>query len=138
MGSKYEALSIIASGGGVSDFENGKLLGITKLESFTGRAQADASYDMLLIRQITINVKALVFDTTSSNSGWKNGAAKLLEEQLGRKVFYHACRHHIYDLVIRAVWKSIFGKKQRGLKIQCLMNSKENGATSTKQNHSKP
>ena len=100
LGSKYEALSIIASGGGVSDFENGKLLGITKLESSTGRAQADASYDMLLMWQITNNVKALVFDTTSSNSGWKNGAAKLLEEQLGRKVFYHACRHHIYELVI--------------------------------------
>ena len=90
LGSKYEALSIIASGGGVSDFENGELLGITKLESSTGRAQADA-YDMLLMWQITNNIKALVFDTTSSNSGWKNGAAKLLEEQLGRKVFYHAC-----------------------------------------------
>ena len=114
MGSKYEALSIIASGGSVSDFENGKLLGITKLESSTGRAQAHASYDILLMWQITNNLKALVFDTTSSNSGWKNGAAKLLEEQLGRKVFYHACRHHIYELVIRAVWKSIFGKETTG------------------------
>ena len=56
LGSKYEALSIIASGGGVSDFENGKLFGITKLESSTGRAQADASYDMLLMWQITNNV----------------------------------------------------------------------------------
>jgi len=35
LGSKYEARFIIASGGGVSDFENGKLLGITKLESST-------------------------------------------------------------------------------------------------------
>ena len=69
LGSKYEALSIIASGGDVSDFKNGKLLGITKLESSTERAQADASYDMLLMWQITNNVKALVFDTTSSNSG---------------------------------------------------------------------
>ena len=77
MGSKYEALSIIVSSGGVSDFENGKLLGITKLESSTGRAQADASYDMLLMWQITNNAKALVFDTTSSNSGWKDGAEKI-------------------------------------------------------------
>jgi len=69
---------------------------------------------MLLMWQITNNVKALVFDTSSSNSGWKNGVAKLLEEQLGRKVFYHACRHHIYELVIRAVWKSIFGKETTG------------------------
>ena len=64
--------------------------------------------------QITNNVKALVFDITSSNSSWKNGAAKLLEEQLGQKVFYHACRHHIYELVILAVWKSIFGKETTG------------------------
>ena len=101
--SKYEALSIIASGCVVSDFENGKLYGIAKLESSTGRAQADASYDMLLMWQITNNFKALVFDTTSSNSGWRNGAAKLLEEQQGRKAFYRACRHHINELVIRAV-----------------------------------
>ena len=119
LGSQYEALSVIASCGGVSDFKNGKLLGITKLESSTGRAQADASYDMLLMWQTTNNIQALVFDT-SSNSDWKNGAAKLLEEQLGRKVFYHACRHHIYELVIRAVWKLIFGIETTGLKIQCL------------------
>ena len=60
--------------------------------------------------QITNNV----FDATSSNSSRKNGAAKVLEEQLGRKVFYHACRHHIYELVVRAVWKSIFGKETTG------------------------
>ena len=26
-------------------------------------------------------------------------------------IVYHACRHHIYELVIRAVWKSILGKE---------------------------
>ena len=72
LGSKYEALSIIASGGGVSDFENGKLLGITKLESSKGRALADASYDLLLVWQITNNVKALVFDTIVQQNGLKN------------------------------------------------------------------
>ena len=62
----------------------------------------------------TNNVKALVFDATSSNCGWNSGAAKLLEEQLGRKVFYHASRHHIYEIVIGAGWKSIFGKETTG------------------------
>ena len=57
---------------------------------------------------------ALVFDTTASNSGWKNGAAKILEELLGRKVFYNACRHHVYELVVGAVWKCLFGKTTTG------------------------
>ena len=51
------------------------------------------------------DTKALVFDTTSANSGWKSGAAVLLEERLHTKVFYLACRHHVYELIIKAVWK---------------------------------
>ena len=55
-------------------------------------------------------VTALVFDTTSSNSGVHKGAAKLLEQQLDRKVFYLACRHHILEVVVGAAWEKLFGK----------------------------
>lgn len=52
---------------------------------------------------------ALVFDTTASNSGVHKGAANLMEESLGRKLFYLACRHHILELV-GAVWKLTFSE----------------------------
>ena len=55
-------------------------------------------------------ITAFVFDTTSSNSGVHRGAAKLLEQQLGEKVFYLACRHHILEVLVGAVWESFFGQ----------------------------
>ncbi|KAG0715601.1 hypothetical protein GWK47_011564 [Chionoecetes opilio] len=50
------------------------------------------------------------FDTTASNSGVHRGAAKLLEQQLDRKVFYLACRPHILEVLVGAVWEHLFGK----------------------------
>ena len=69
---------------------------------------------MLQKWQLVEEVVALVFDTTSSNSGWRNGAAQKLECFLEKKVFYHACRHHVYELIVKAVWQAIFGEKTTG------------------------
>ena len=55
-----------------------------------------------------------MFDTTASNSGWRCGAAKLLEGLMGKKLFYHACRHHIYELVIKSVYQQTFGSATTG------------------------
>ena len=60
------------------------------------------------------NVTTLVFDTTASNSGWKCEAAKLLEGLMGKKLFYHACRHHMYELVIKSVCQQIFRSATTG------------------------
>ena len=59
-------------------------------------------------------MKALVFDTIASNSEWKSGAVKLLEEEIGPKVFYHVCRHHIYELILRGIWRVLFGETTMG------------------------
>ncbi|KAG0728975.1 hypothetical protein GWK47_003593 [Chionoecetes opilio] len=55
-------------------------------------------------------ITALVFDTTASSSGVHRGAAKLLEQQLYRKVFYLACRHHILEVLVGAVWEICLAK----------------------------
>ena len=52
---------------------------------------------------------ALVFDTTSSNTGVLKGAATFLEKELNTKLLWLACRHHIYELILGAVWTQIFG-----------------------------
>ena len=76
----------------------------------TGKSRADASYDLLDVWRLTDNIAALVLDTTASNSGIRKGAATLLEHRIGRKLFYLACRHHILEIVVGAVWKLLFGK----------------------------
>ena len=55
---------------------------------------------------VSDRVSALVFDTTA---GVHKGAAKLIEERLGRKLLYLACRHHTLEVVVGAVWKFLFG-----------------------------
>ena len=72
-------------------------------------AQADASCDLLEGWNLKQHVKALVFDTTASNTGWNNSAAKCLGKLLDQKLFYNACHHHIYELIIGAVYTCLFG-----------------------------
>ena len=75
---------VIASG--PPFFTEGKLLGVQKLNKATGRAQAEASFNLIEMWDLKELVKALVFDRTASNTGWKSGAAKILEDLLHRKV----------------------------------------------------
>lgn len=112
LGNRYEALSIVLSCH--PQYSEGKLLGIQKMQNAAGQTQAETTFNIIESWNIKDAVTALVFDTTASNSGWKKGAAKILEDLLGRKVFYHACRHHVYELVVKDVWKSLFGKATTG------------------------
>lgn len=49
-------------------------------------------------------VNVICFDTTASNTGRKNGACPLIEQDLGKQLLYFACRHHIFELVSEAVF----------------------------------
>ena len=101
-GNKFDALSVLVSG--PPNHKEGKLLGVQQLERGSGKAQAEATYDLLEVWNLEEKIQALVFDTTAANIGWNRGAAKILESLLGRKLFYNACRHHVYELVIGAVY----------------------------------
>ena len=85
-----------------------------KLEQASGKAQAEASFEVLDLWELIDNVTTLVFDTTASNSGWRCGTAKLLERMMGKKLLYHACCHHIYKLVIKSVYQQISGSATTG------------------------
>lgn len=49
------------------------------------------------------------FDTTSSNTGAKRGACTLLETKLGKQLLHLACRHHVFELVLEAVFSKCMG-----------------------------
>ena len=74
-GESHEALSIVATG--PPNFTNRKLLAIQKLEQASGKAQAEATFDVLDLWELIDNVTTFVFDTTASSSGWRCGAAEL-------------------------------------------------------------
>lgn len=92
-----DRLPILVSGLGVD-----QLLGVPKLPEGTGEAIASAVFDELENWAVSNRVKAMCFDTTSSNSGHKIGACVKLETKLGRHLLPFACRHHIFELILGA------------------------------------
>src|SRR6218665_321030 len=88
-------LPVLVSGHGVN-----KLLGVPKLTSGTRENTAAAVYTLLQNWSVANRVKAMCFDTTSSNTGHRVGACILLEQKLERDPIYLACPHHIMELII--------------------------------------
>src|SRR6218665_2909630 len=86
-----------------------KLLGVPKLTSGTGENTAAAVYALLQDWSVADRVKAMCFDTTSSNTGHRAGDCILLEQKLKRDLLYLACRHHIMELILAAAFKAVMG-----------------------------
>lgn len=102
---KVERLAVVLSQ------ESGfQLLGVPKIENSTGEAMAQKVYSTLVDYNAINDVVAMSFDTTNSNSGYMRGAGVLLERKLGRNLLKLACRHHIYEVMLRAVFELKFGK----------------------------
>lgn len=54
----------------------------------------------------------MCFDTTASNTGNVKGACLFLEELLDRELAYFACRHHIFEVVLRHAFEPKLGKNK--------------------------
>ena len=111
-GTLQEHEAILVSGS--PHYLEGKLLSVTKLvdedgqPTSTGEVQALAVLVQLREWGVDKNIIALVFDTTSSNSGAHRGATVRLQSALDRPVFFLACRHHVSELIIKACWYCLF------------------------------
>lgn len=97
--SKEERLPILISFG-----EKEQLLAVPKLESSSGREQAQAVSNALYDWNLDDKVHIMCCDTTASNTGRLNGACVLLEQKLDRELLLFACRHHVYELVLKSVF----------------------------------
>lgn len=106
-GKKYDRLPVLVSG---LDFE--QLLGVPRLDSGTGLAQADASFELATAWEIEKKIAGLVFDTTATNSGCIQGSCILLEKMLGKELLHFACRHHVNELVLEAVATDLLGESK--------------------------
>src|SRR6218665_2218638 len=100
----FDRLLVLVWGHGVN-----KLHGVPKLTSGTGEDTAAAVYILLQDWSVADHVKAMCFDTTSSNTGHRAGACILLEQKLERDFLYLACRCHIMELILAAAFKAVMG-----------------------------
>lgn len=101
---KVDRLAVLVSGCGVM-----KLLGVPQLSDGTGKKQAEAVHALAEEWNIVDRVKFMSFDTTASNTGVFNGACTILEGMFGRELLSLACRHHILELIVAAVFTKLFG-----------------------------
>ena len=94
LGQGWEAESILVSG--PPEWEEGKLLDVANLQgedggpSSTGEIQFTAVKKSVLIWDIRDHIRALVFDTSASNTGVHRGCCSRLARWLGRPVLLPA------------------------------------------------
>jgi len=117
-----DRLPVIVTGEGIS-----QLLGVPKIASGTGEAQASAVKCLIDEWNLCDRVGALCFDTTASNTGNKAGACVLLEQKLQRNCLYLACRHHIFELLIGAAFEKTMGVSS-GPEVQLFKRFREHWA----------
>ncbi|XP_044578119.1 uncharacterized protein LOC123260851 [Cotesia glomerata] len=67
----------------------------------TGANEAEVIFEALNEWNITDNIVGICFDTTSVNTGDKSGACILLEKKLNKELLYLACRHHIFEIMLK-------------------------------------
>jgi len=100
---KVDRLPVIVTG-----TDTDRLLGVPKLASGTGQAQADAVVDCLKEWNISQKVRGLCFDTTSSNTGRLNGASCILIERgLDKNLLHFVCHHHVLEIVLEKVFTAL-------------------------------
>jgi len=114
-----DRLPVIVTGEGIS-----QLLGVPKIPSGTGEAQASAVKHLLEEWDLCDQVGALCFDTTAANTGNKAGACVLLEQKLQCNMLYLACRHHVMELLIGIAFEKVVGKSF-GPEIQLFKRFRE-------------
>jgi hypothetical protein len=81
-----------------------RLLEVPALSSGTRKEISFSVHNLLQEWGLVDKIQAFVFDMTASNSGRLNGACILLEELLNRDILFFVCRHHIFKLVLHAVF----------------------------------
>jgi len=61
----------------------------------------ECAFQCIQEREIENKIEAVVFDTTSSNSGCWKGSVGIFKKLVDRAMLWLACRHHISELHIK-------------------------------------
>lgn len=83
---------------------------LTILNNHSGKECSAAVIKAIEENSLEDRTVGLVFDTEAVNTGRFNGAVILIENHFKAEFFNLPCRHHIYEIVQRAIWENVFGK----------------------------
>ncbi|KAG8193947.1 hypothetical protein JTE90_011497 [Oedothorax gibbosus] len=99
-----ERLAVLISCG-----DEEQLIGVPEIENSKGLSQAKAVFSEINKWGAAEKIEAMCFDTTAANTGCWKGTCTLLEQYFEKHLLYLACRHHILELLLKAVFESKFG-----------------------------
>lgn len=100
---KSEKLAVVVTGSAVE-----QIISCSFVQSGTGSTTAGEVVESLKRWNLEESISAKCYDTTSVNTGDRNGAAVLIERLLGRKLLDFPCRHHIFELVLMTAYQTCF------------------------------
>lgn len=86
-----------------------KTIAIPSVRQGTGAVLAQITIEKAKEWTDLEDVFAGSFDTTSANTGVKEGAMSHIEDLLGRKILWMPCRHHIAELHIKHAYQKLMG-----------------------------
>ena len=116
----------------ISEIGRAQLLTVAKLGSGTGESMAAVVVSALDTWGFADQVIGMSFDTTASYTGGRNGTCVLIEQKMGKHLLHFACRHHILELVVHAVFVRVLGCSSSPELLPFLSNaSKPHGRAST-------
>lgn len=113
---------------------------VLKPNNFTGKKQTQASSKSIIDWNLEDKVQIFCCDTTALNTSHFNGAWMLPEQKFDRHMLFFASCHHVYELVLKAIFKvkikqvtsfniSLFKKLKKHnidpTKIQCYRETQE-------------
>ena len=74
----------------------------------TGETQAKEVFEQVKKWGLEKCIRALVFDTTASNTGLKKGATIRLMILMEKPIFFLACRHYVSEFIVEDAWFQLF------------------------------
>lgn len=93
------------------------LLGVLKLHSGTGKNQADGIMELVNTYKIKDKIVGMCFDTCAVNTGCDKGTCVLIEEKIGKSLLNFACRHHVFELVLKAAFEKVMAWEEVGPEV---------------------
>lgn len=86
-----------------------ELLGVLVSADGTGRAVAETILKLVRENGLETRIIGMGFDKTASNTGLVRGACTQIERELQRPLLCLACRHHVYEVVLKDVFECCHG-----------------------------
>lgn len=119
--SNVERLPIVGTQSGME-----RVLRVPKCLNKQARVQTNAIYDTIDEFELTEVVQAVCTDTENTNTGKDNGVVARLERRLKRDLLYLACRHHVHEINLKAVFITKCELNSKSLNVEMFNRLKNN------------